>query len=70
LVEAAVGGTEGRTAFDLYAGVGLFSLQLSRHFNQVHAIEGNHWRPRTGSEICGRTASGMFAMSRLQSRPG
>jgi 23S rRNA (uracil1939-C5)-methyltransferase len=42
LVGAAVGGVHGRTAFDLYAGVGLFSLQLSRHFNQVHAIEGNH----------------------------
>jgi 23S rRNA (uracil1939-C5)-methyltransferase len=39
LVEAAVEGAEGETAFDLYAGVGLFAPALSRRFHQVTAVE-------------------------------
>ena len=39
LVEAAVEGAEGETAFDLYAGVGLFASALARKFQRVTAVE-------------------------------
>lgn len=39
LVEAAVEGAEGDSAFDLYAGVGLFAPALARRFRQVTAVE-------------------------------
>jgi len=39
LVEAAVEGAEGDTAFDLYAGVGLFAPALASRFRQVTAVE-------------------------------
>lgn len=39
LVECAVGGEEGGLAFDLYAGVGLFSLPLSKKFERLIAVE-------------------------------
>lgn len=39
LVERATGGARGDVAFDLYAGSGLFSVQLARAFDIVMAVE-------------------------------
>ena len=39
LVEAALVGSEGEHAIDLYAGVGLFSRTLAAHFARVTAVE-------------------------------
>jgi 23S rRNA (uracil1939-C5)-methyltransferase len=39
LVEAAIGGANGESALDLYAGAGLFALPLSKQFAKVTAVE-------------------------------
>lgn len=39
LIELATGGASGETAFDLYAGVGLFTLPLARKFQTVISVE-------------------------------
>ena len=49
LVTEAIGGSNGRRAVDLYAGVGLFSLQLAGRFDKVCAVEGNRIAAAHGS---------------------
>lgn len=41
LVDLVTGGREGRLAWDLYAGVGLFSRSLAETYEQVQAVEGS-----------------------------
>lgn len=43
LIEAALGDAAGAKAFDLYCGVGLFSLPLARRFDRVFAVEENKY---------------------------
>jgi 23S rRNA (uracil1939-C5)-methyltransferase len=50
LIEEAVGTATGKFAVDLYAGVGLFSLQLAKGFEQVCAVEGNKTAANHGAE--------------------
>lgn len=41
LIEAGIGGASGDTAFDLYCGVGLFTLPMAKRFEKVVAVEDN-----------------------------
>ncbi len=50
LVNVAMGEARGKLAVDLYAGVGLFTLQLASRFEQVYAVEGNRAAANHGAE--------------------
>ena len=39
LVELVTANRSGRAALDLYAGVGLFTLPMSRHFERITSVE-------------------------------
>ncbi|CAN5333530.1 23S rRNA (uracil(1939)-C(5))-methyltransferase RlmD [soil metagenome] len=39
LIETAIGGASGGAAFDLYCGVGLFTIPMARQFENVVAVE-------------------------------
>lgn len=41
LIQTSIGGAKGKTALDLYCGVGLFSLPLAKKFEKVFAVEAN-----------------------------
>ena len=41
LIDSALGDVSGESALDLYSGVGLFTLPLSRQFKKVVAVEAN-----------------------------
>lgn len=41
LVETAIENASGKTALDLYCGVGLFSLSMAKNFEKVHGVEAN-----------------------------
>ena len=50
LIDEAVGGESGELAVDLYAGVGLFTIQLARRFNRVIGVESDRESARFASE--------------------
>ena len=58
LIEEAVGGESGEFAIDLYAGVGLFTIQLARRFKRVIGVEAD---PRTAKHAIANIAANSAA---------
>jgi len=77
LVNAVVADASGTLACDLYAGVGLFSVPLSRHFQRVIAVESNPAATRdlesnaskVATNITVRTAEVERAIERIKDKP-
>jgi len=63
LTQAVVSGMDGRLALDLFAGVGLFTIPLARHFQRVVAVESNAAAARdleaniAGAAVAAQTAN-------------
>ncbi len=76
LVETAIGAAEGETALDLYAGVGLFALPLSRRFTTVTAVESGSSAARdlefnaAGSNVSVQHSRVEDYLAHLESTPG
>ncbi len=60
LVALATRGRRGKTAFDLYAGVGLFSLPLAKSFEQVVAVEAS---PSSFADLQHNVPSNVWAVA-------
>lgn len=80
LVDALVGEVlldrEGESAIDLYAGVGLFSVPLSRRFQEVRALERGgpafrdlEWNARTAPQLKASKGSSEEFLSGLETAP-
>ncbi|HNY39970.1 MAG TPA: class I SAM-dependent RNA methyltransferase [Bryobacteraceae bacterium] len=65
LVEAAMGGAEGPSALDLYAGVGLFTVALAKRFERVAGVESHGGAVRDMEHNAGRSG-GAIRVHRAQ----
>ena len=66
LIEAVIGKSRGRLALDLFAGVGLFTVALTKQFERVIGVESNLAAAKDLETICKRAAALLLlpAMSR------
>ena len=78
LVEAVIGKTRGRLALDLFAGVGLFTVALTKQFERVIGVESNlaaskdletNLKQSGGSSPSSRNVTVEGFLSRWQERP-
>jgi 23S rRNA (uracil1939-C5)-methyltransferase len=78
LVEAVIGSTRGKLALDLFAGVGLFTVALTRNFERVIGVESNlaaakdletNLKESGGSSPSSRNVTAEGFLSRWQEKP-